>query len=39
VDPEGLAKGIIAKITGADTARVLKPAWEVPNGGFVQFGV
>jgi hypothetical protein len=38
VDPEGLAKGIIAKITGADTARVLKPAWEVPNGGFVQFG-
>ena len=30
VDAEGLAKGIIAKITGADTARVLKPVWEIP---------
>jgi hypothetical protein len=38
VDAEGLAKGLIAKIIGADTVRVLKPAWEVPNGGFVQFG-
>jgi hypothetical protein len=38
VDAEGLAKGIIAKMTGADTVRVLKPPWEVPNSGFVQFG-
>jgi tetratricopeptide (TPR) repeat protein len=38
VDAEGLAKGVIANITGAGTVRVLKPAWEVPNSGFVQFG-
>ena len=37
-DAEGYAKGTIAKIAGMETARVLKPAWEVSNGGFVQYG-